>query len=70
VRAIAAVTRFAVQACLAASLLGGALALAGCGQKGPLYLPDREASEVQPPAPQPPTEPASEDTTKKKEEPR
>lgn len=68
-RAIVA-PRLAVRACLATALLMGAFALAGCGQKGPLYLPDRETSEVQPPAPQPPTEPASEDTTKKKEEPR
>ncbi|TFH85335.1 hypothetical protein EQG41_17995 [Billgrantia azerbaijanica] len=29
---------------LAALLLGGALLLAGCGQKGPLYLPGDEAA--------------------------
>ena len=46
-----------------------ALALAaGCGQKGPLFLPDRDVTEV-PPAPAPASEPTSEET-KKKEEPR
>lgn len=45
------------------------LVVAGCGQKGPLYLPDRETTVVQPPVPAPGTEPASEET-KKKEEPR
>ena len=43
-------------------------AAAACGQKGPLFLPeDREATEVQAPAPA--NEPATEET-KKKEEPR
>ncbi|HJS21545.1 MAG TPA: lipoprotein [Steroidobacteraceae bacterium] len=46
-----------------------ALASTSCGQKGPLFLPDRETTVVQPPAPTPGTEPASEET-KKKEEPR
>ena len=50
-------------------LVALALAVAGCGQKGPLFLPDRDTTVVQPPAPHPGTEPASEET-KKKEEPR
>jgi predicted small lipoprotein YifL len=45
------------------------LVVAGCGQKGPLYLPDRETTVVQPPAPAPGTGSGSEET-KKKEEPR
>jgi predicted small lipoprotein YifL len=49
-------------------------AAAACGQKGPLFLPeDREATEVQAPAPAPAPAPANEPTTeetKKKEEPR
>jgi predicted small lipoprotein YifL len=51
------------------TLIALALVLAGCGQKGPLFLPDRETEEVQPPAPKPASEPASEET-RKKEEPR
>ncbi len=35
------------------SALGAALLAAGCGQKGPLYLPDRNAPAVTAPAPQP-----------------
>ena len=50
-------------------LVALALAAAGCGQKGPLFLPDRETEAVEPPAPAPATEPANEET-KKKEEPR
>ena len=50
-------------------LVALALASASCGQKGPLFLPDSEGTVVQPPAPAPATEPASEET-KKKEEPR
>jgi len=62
--------RWVFRACLAASLLGLATVIAGCGQKGPLFLPDHQDTEVPASAPQPTTEPASEDTTKKKEEPR
>jgi predicted small lipoprotein YifL len=40
--------------------------VAGCGQKGPLYLPDKNASVVTRPAPSaapaPPTSPAAPDT--------
>jgi predicted small lipoprotein YifL len=50
-------------------LFGVALVAVGCGQKGPLFLPDREPTVVQQPAPPAGTEPASEET-KKKEEPR
>jgi predicted small lipoprotein YifL len=35
------------------SALGAALLAAGCGQKGPLYLPDRNAPVVTAPATQP-----------------
>jgi predicted small lipoprotein YifL len=35
------------------SALGAALLAAGCGQKGPLYLPDRKAPVVTAPATQP-----------------
>jgi predicted small lipoprotein YifL len=31
-----------------------AAVLSGCGQKGPLYLPDKKPAVVQPPAAQPP----------------
>jgi predicted small lipoprotein YifL len=62
--------RWIFRAYLAASLLGVAILIAGCGQKGPLFLPDHQDTEVPASAPQPTTEPASEDTTKKKEEPR
>ena len=46
------------------------LSAAACGQKGPLFLPeDRDATEVQAPAPA--STPATEETKKKKkEEPR
>jgi predicted small lipoprotein YifL len=37
--------------CLAA--LGAAWLAAGCGQKGPLYLPDKNTRAVTTPAPQP-----------------
>jgi len=46
----------------AMAVAAGALLLAGCGQKGPLYLPDRGAAVVTaPPAttPAPPPPPAS-----------
>jgi predicted small lipoprotein YifL len=37
---------------------GAALALAGCGQKGPLYLPDKNARVITTtPAPQPQSAP-------------
>ena len=67
---IATTVRIVLHASLAAFLLSGALVLAGCGQKGPLFLPGDASTEVPPVATQPTTEPASEDTTKKKEEPR
>lgn len=35
----------------AASLLVGAAIVAGCGQKGPLYLPDQPGSVITRPAP-------------------
>ena len=31
--------------------------LTGCGQKGPLYLPDKKPAAVTPPAPAPPPAP-------------
>ena len=40
------------------SALGAALLAAGCGQKGPLYLPDRNAPVVAAPATQPQSAPA------------
>ena len=40
------------------SALGAALLAAGCGQKGPLYLPDRNAPVVTAPATQPQPAPA------------
>ncbi len=51
-------------------LLVGLLALTACGQKGPLFLPDREAPVAQPPAPAPETTPESEDRDKDEEKPR
>ena len=48
-------TRFLVAAGATATLL-----LAGCGQKGPLYLPDKNAQVVTTPAAQsPPSTPAT-----------
>jgi predicted small lipoprotein YifL len=41
------------------SALGAALLAAGCGQKGPLYLPDRNAPVVTAPATQPQPAPAT-----------
>jgi predicted small lipoprotein YifL len=53
------------------SLLVASSFLSACGQKGPLFLPDKQTAEVPAPAPQPPgTEPTSEQTSKKKAEPR
>ncbi len=37
------------QRCSAAGLCAATLILAGCGQKGPLYLPDTQASTAPPP---------------------
>ena len=50
-------------------LVALALAVSGCGQKGPLFIPDHETETVEPAAPAAGTEPAREET-KKKEEPR
>ena len=69
-KGIAAAAGFAIRACAVACWLVGPLVLAGCGQTGPLFLPEGETKVAVPPAPQPGTEPASEETTKKKEEPR
>jgi predicted small lipoprotein YifL len=45
--------------------LAAVLLTAGCGQKGPLYLPDKKPAAVTPPAPAPqPAQPGS-TTTKK-----
>lgn len=60
----------AVSLALRACALASSLVLAGCGQTGPLFLPEGEIKVAVPPAAQPGTEPASEETTKKKEEPR
>ena len=38
---------------IAVTALGAALLVAGCGQKGPLYLPDKDIRVVRPPATQP-----------------
>lgn len=40
------------------SALGAALLVAGCGQKGPLYLPDKNTRVVTTPATQPQPAPA------------
>ncbi len=69
-KSTAAGVSFAIRACAVACCLVGPVVLAGCGQTGPLFLPEGETKEAVPPAPQPGTEPASEETTKKKEEPR
>ena len=37
----------------AAVVITGALAVAGCGQKGPLYLRDNPPAHVKPPKPEP-----------------
>jgi predicted small lipoprotein YifL len=44
-----------------------ALLAGGCGQKGPLYLPDKKPAAVTPPAPatQPAPQPASPNSTRK-----
>ena len=53
------------------ALLGMTM-LAGCGQTGPLYLPDSKPPEVQAPAPAPTTgtAPAPEKRDEEKEKPR
>jgi predicted small lipoprotein YifL len=64
-------TTFGAQASVLVSLLVASSFLSACGQKGPLFLPDKQTAEVPAPAPQPPgTEPTSEQTSKKKAEPR
>jgi len=48
----------------------GSVAAAGCGQKGPLYLPDKNASVVTRPAgsaPQPSSSPASQTPSPKQD---
>jgi len=54
---------------LALAFLGVA-ALAGCGQTGPLFLPDATPPVVQPPAPATGTAPAPEKRDEEKEKPR
>ena len=41
------------------AVLAATLALAGCGQKGPLYLPEKGGTVVTAPAPAPPAPPAA-----------
>ena len=48
-------------------LVGVSLVVAGCGQKGPLFLPDKNASVVTRPAPAA-TTPAPQSEDKKKDE--
>ncbi len=48
-------------------LVGASLVVAGCGQKGPLFLPDKNASVVTRPAPAA-TTPAPQPEDKKKDE--
>lgn len=48
-------------------LVGASLVMAGCGQKGPLFLPDKNASVVTRPAPAA-TTPAPQPEDKKKDE--
>jgi predicted small lipoprotein YifL len=51
---------------LPAAVAALALLAGGCGQKGPLYLPDKKPAAVTPPAPAPqPASPASSTTQKK-----
>jgi predicted small lipoprotein YifL len=48
--------------------VAAALLMAGCGQKGPLYLPDKNHTKVTPAAAQPqPAQPGT--TTPKKDDP-
>jgi predicted small lipoprotein YifL len=56
--AVGPITRMAL-ACAARRALAGLCAaalLAGCGQKGPLYLPDGQTSTAPPPATSPHTQ--------------
>lgn len=68
---------------VALALLAGAAGLAGCGQKGPLYLPDKggevvtrpagqtqQAPQSPEPAPQPSTQPQPNATDKKTQAPK
>jgi predicted small lipoprotein YifL len=68
---------------VAVTLLAGASGLAGCGQKGPLYLPDKGGEVVTRPAgqtqqtpqspekaPQPSTQPQPNATDKKTQSPK
>ena len=47
------------QALRPAAAAAAILALGGCGQKGPLYLPEKGAAVVRPPAATPSTAPAA-----------
>ena len=47
-----------MKAALRIATLGAALTLAGCGQKGPLVLPDKNAQVITNPAPQDPPQAA------------
>jgi predicted small lipoprotein YifL len=49
-------------------LVGASLVVAGCGQKGPLFLPDMNASVVTRPAPAPATTTPAQPEDKKKDE--
>jgi predicted small lipoprotein YifL len=51
----------------AGPLLGVLLLLAGCGQKGPLYLPDKKPAAVTAPAAAPAATPAANPATPKKQ---
>lgn len=48
----------------------GITMLAGCGQKGPLYLPDSKQPVIEAPAPTTGTAPAPEKRDEEKEKPR
>jgi predicted small lipoprotein YifL len=49
-------------------LVGASLVAAGCGQKGPLFLPDKNASVVTRPAPAPAATTPAQPEDKKKDE--
>ncbi len=65
---IRCISREAVR--IGALLLVSTVALTACGQKGPLYLPDRGATVAQPPTPVPGAAPGSEDRDKDEAKPR
>jgi len=46
----------------------GMATLAGCGQKGPLFLPDSKPPVIQQPAPPPATTPAPEERDEEEKE--